>query len=543
MSFNKEEFDRKVIPIWDGSKTAASLVENTSSKEACHAILGKRATPRLLAELLESRNIGTAVELLNTAKLEQHSEGIITASRRIIEDGDLPKPVLAMARVALSFESDCSKGDLSNHIAELRANLRINPKNTLAWVDLAREYLIIGLAKPAERAMSVALGLAQGHRWVTRVASRLYVHLDKLEKSYYILSKHPAIKVDPWIASAELAVSQIMGKSSRNLGFAKRLLDQGLHPSHTVELASSMGTLELESGAIKRAKVYIRASLLYPNRNSLAQAMWAEQAHDIKAASYSIVQALESAYEAKAWESYIRGDIYGAMQNCQLWYESEPYSSKPPMLATYLSALDDRYDEIITIAKKGLITNPDNVTLKLNRAYAEIAKLDPTNLVGLDSRKVRSWISLFQEAMKRDRYHVAHALANMGMLCYRVGEHEKGKEYYERAERHCIELGYDTQIMCNVYHAREALIASTDWASSTLEKARAISSKSADPSKPAADYYLDKLKRLQQDTANYRAIFKIESSAIESQGHWQGRLDFGNAINSGLSFFLPDDFK
>lgn len=540
-----EEFDRKVIPIWDSSIMAATLAENSSTRNTADPVVLGNETPRLIDELAHSQAIGAAVELLNAAKLERHREGMIIASKRILTEGDLPQPVLTMARIALAEESDEFQPQVSGRarIHDLRQRLRSNPRNTLAWVDMSREYLILGLGEPAARAMSIALGLAGGHRWVTRVASRLFVHLEDFDRSHALLSKHPAVKNDPWIASAELAVCQLLEKPSKNIVAAKRLLEQRFHPRHTSELASSLGTLEIESGAIKKAKTYIRASLLDPNRNSLAQAVWAEQAHDINFASHSAVQGLDIAYEAKAWENYIRGEIQPAIENCKAWYDSEPYSSQPPILAGYLAALDDRYDEIIATATRGLVTSPGNPTLKLNKAYGEMAKIDPINPAESDTRKVAGWVTLFQEHMKIDRYHAAHALANMGMLCYRLGVLDKGREYYEKAEKICAAERFNTQLMCVIYHAREAMLARASWAGELLEKARHASIKHADHGKEAAVAYLDKLNALQANPDNYLGIFKLERPIATLQTPSIDRVAFANSIQQGLTFYLPEDFK
>lgn len=541
MRFNKEDFDRKVIPIWDSSTMAATLAENSSTRSVSHQAVTSGESSRLISELAATQEIGAAVELLNVAKLERHQEGIVIASKCILEDGDLPKPILALARHALQEDFGEGLKDLDgrHRIKMLRNSLRSNPRNTLAWVDMAREYLILGLGDSAAKAMTIALGLADGHRWVTRVASRLYIHIEDFERSFAILTRHPAIRTDPWIASAELAVCQLLDRPSKNLGAAKRLLEERFHPRHTAELASSLGTLEIESGAIKKAKYYIRASLLHPNRNSLAQAVWAEQAHDIKSVSYSVVQGLDIAYEAKAWENYIRGDIQAAIENCRAWYDSEPYSSQPPMLASYLAALDDRYDEIIETSKRGLITSPENTTLRLNKAFGEISKIDPLSPTESDAEKVQGWITLFQELAKIDLYNAAHCLANMGLLCYRLGSFEQGREYYEIAERICTSQRYNTQLMCSVYHAREAMLAKVAWAPELHEKAKFLVTKQVDPGKEVAVSYLRKLSDLQAFPDNYKKIFKIgerNSDVID-------RITFADSIQQGISFFLPHDFK
>lgn len=545
MSFSTEESDRKVIPIWDPSKLASSLAENSAIKPPKHQTTTVSESDKLMEEFARAPQIGTAVELLNSAKLENNHEGVSVASRRILEDGSLPSSVISLARNAFDQDSNTlPPGQPRERIAALKNSLRASPQNTLAWVDLAREYISLGQSEPAERAMTIAHGLAPAHRWVSRVASRLYIHLGDYEKSHHLLLRHPALKSDPWIASAELSVAQLIGRTSKNLSSAKRMHESGLHPRHTTELTSSLGTLEIESGAIKRAKAYIRESLLHPNRNTLAQALWAEQKHDIKSASHSQVQSLDIAYEAKTRESYIQGQAESAVRHALDWLDAEPFSIKPPVLASYIASLDDRYEQIIQITNRGLIANPSSSILKLNRAYAELGLITPLQPSDSDKAKIRGWVSLFDEELKEGGHHHAQALANYGMLCYRTGALEYGRKYYEAAEKVCLNENYRHPVLCTIYHAREAILAKAEWAPIILERARTATAKITDIGKLEGSDSLDKVNQLYENPENYRAIFKLPGEVKatlvpESSSH----LKFADSILDGFSFHLPDDFK
>lgn len=544
MSFGKEEADRKVIPIWDTSKLASALEENSSIKPVIHRTSNVSESGRLMNELTRSSGVGTAVELLSSAKLENNHEGLIVASRRIIEDGSLPKSVLSMARKVLDPDQGASLvTEPKIRIASLRNSLHASPQNTLAWVDLAREYLSIGQSKPAERAMTVALALSPGHRWVSRVASTLFIHLEQYEKSHFLLAQHPALKSDPWIASAELSAAQLIGKTSRNLPAARRIQEQGLHPRHTTELASSLGTLEIESGAMKRGKMYIRNSLLYPNRNTLAQAVWAEQRHDVKYASHTQVQSLEIAYEAKARESYIQGEADSAINHALDWLEAEPFSSKPPVLASYIASLDDRYEQILQITARGLIANPGNSILKLNRAYAELGLITPLQPTSKDISKIVQWKSLFDSELKEGGIHHAQALANYGMLCYRMGALEQGRKYYEAAEKVCQSESYRDPVLCTIYHAREAILAKAEWALAVLERAQTVTLKMSDVGKLEGADNLRKINRLRENPDTFRTIFKLPAEKHQSTVEPSGHLKFADSIHHGLSFHLPEGFE
>lgn len=540
MSFYNEEFDRKVLPIWDDSTLSGRLAENSSIKSYGTNFVTENLTSKLILELKSRDEVGVAVELLNVAALEQNNEALIFAAKRVLIENDLPKPIIKIAREVLGDVDDQPAEQEFYRVRNLRAHLNQRPRNILAWVDLAREHVILGNSAQAERAMTIALGLAPGHRWVTRVASRLFIHLDLVDKSHYLLLNHPGGRIDPWIVSAEIAVSQLSGRASKNISGAKRLLESGLNPKHTAELASALGTLELSAGANKKARNYFRNSLVAPNRNVLAQAKWVEQAHDIKAGVVITTEQMEMAYEARAWESYINGEIDKAFYYAVKWYESEPYSSKPPMLATYLAALVDKYDDVISISNQGLVTSPDNATLKLNRAYAEIAKIGLVKNRQVDESNIVVWANLFKEFMRKEKSSVAHAAANMGMLCYRIGYLDNGRAWYNHAEAVCKKEGYDTYVMCAIYHAREAIIAKAPWADETHDFAKGLLAKVSGPELFSGMFYMRKLEGLKCAPDDWASILGAVKSPVAAPSVREIYAFKSKGLESTVRFYLPD---
>lgn len=540
MSFYNDEFDRKVLPIWDDSALSGNLAENFSIKLSSLKVSSENLTEKLIIELERNDEVGVAVELLNMASLERKDEAAILAARRVLKGNDLPKPIVKMARHVLGEMEEQPDETEFYKIRNLRAHLKQRPRNALAWVDLAREHVIVGNSAQAERAMVIALGLAPSHRWVTRVASRLFIHLDLVDKSHHLLLNHPGIRTDPWIASAELAVSQLSGHTSKYVTGAKKLLESGLNPKHTAELASALGTLELSAGANKKAKNYFRSSLLDPNRNALAQAKWVEQAHDLKAGVIITTEQMEMAYEARAWESYINGDIEKALHYSMEWYKAELYSSKPPMLGTYLAALVDRYDNVIDIANRGLKTNPDNTTLKLNKAYAEIAKIG-TDKKEVSEAKIFEWVSLFKEMMKKEKSSVSHAAANMGMLCYRIGYLESGRDWYNHAESICRNEGHDTYVMCAIYHAREALISKAPWAGEIYEFAKSLLAKTNGPGLPSGIFYMNKIEQLRLAPGAWSSILGATKTSVITLPVREIFTFKSEGLESTIKFYLPEN--
>ncbi|NWA82349.1 hypothetical protein [Pseudomonas sp. D2002] len=540
MSLYNNEFDRKVLPIWDDSAASGNLAENSSLKSSNTTISSEKLTNKLQEELKRNDRVGVAVELLNVASLEREEDALQFAAKRILKESGLPTPIMNLARQILGEMEEINTSSEFYKIRKLRANLNQQPRNILAWVDLAREHVILGNSDHAERAMTVALSLAPNHRWVTRVASRLFIHIDLIDKSHRILMNHPGIRNDPWIASAEIAVSELSGRTSKNISVSKKLLESGLNPKHTAELASALGTLELSAGANKKAKNYFRSSLISPNRNVLAQAKWVEQAHDLKAGVIITNEQMEMAFEAKAWENYIEGDINKALVYCMEWYKSEPYSSKPPMLATYLAALIDQYDIVIRVAIEGLKTNPDNLTLKLNKAYAEIAKIGIIETQPIDETTITTWTTFFKDIIKKEKASASHAAANLGMLCYRIGYFENGRDWYNYAETLCKNEGAETLVMCSTYHAREAIIAKAEWADAIYSHAKDLIQKTSGPELPSAVFYMKKIEDLRLSPENWaETLGAIKKPLIEIPSHREIFTFKSEGIESTVKFYLP----
>ena len=117
---------------------------------------------------------------------------------------------------------------------------------------------------------------APSNRFILRSAVRLYVHLDEPDTAHRVLSDSASTPVDPWLVAAEIAVCTLLGRRSRLIKRGRDMLISGHHSTRdTAELASALGTIELEADASKRARRLFGSSLDDPTDNAVAQAVWA----------------------------------------------------------------------------------------------------------------------------------------------------------------------------------------------------------------------------------------------------------------------------
>src|SRR5207249_5632885 len=163
-------------------------------------------------------------------------------------------------------------------IAALRGRLKKDPRQALAWANLALEYASLGLRDKAKRAMNAGLSLAPSNRFLLRSAARLRLHLNEPEEARALLLRQPKTRHDPWLLSAEIAIATVLGKPSRLIRDGREMVEGAeFAPAHLAELASALGTVELLSGKTKAARKLFHRSLEAPTDNSVAQAVWASR--------------------------------------------------------------------------------------------------------------------------------------------------------------------------------------------------------------------------------------------------------------------------
>src|SRR2546425_4473875 len=163
---------------------------------------------------------------------------------------------------ALSEPPLRSTGDSHRLIHRLRISLHEFPLNPLACMDLARQYVALGQPWAALKPVQIALALAPNSRFVLRSASRFFLHIEDPELAHDILRRTERVKADPWLVAAEIAVASAAGRTSSLVKIGRHFVeDQNFAPSHVSELASSLGTLELEAGKIRLVKRLFRRAL------------------------------------------------------------------------------------------------------------------------------------------------------------------------------------------------------------------------------------------------------------------------------------------
>jgi tetratricopeptide (TPR) repeat protein len=446
MSVTQPDKDRRLLPRWQTSEGTIALGELLPEEQSAQTgeVAAAPADEHFEFRLLEWEKDPSpeiAAELVGSALVLGRSSEVQSAAKLIADAKSEVSPILhAMALQALgeiprktmperaARAGQLYRADLYRQISQLRHHVQRNPRDAYAWVDLARLYTILGQIGPAQRAVFIALAVAPEDRFVLRASARFFVHVDEADHARSILSRARATKADPWLMSAEIAVSQVAGRSPRMAAHAQRSLKLGRWtPRSGSELAGSLATLLLDDGASQQARQLFRQSLRDPTENAVAQAQWAAAKHSGVRVPAELLRQPDT-YEARALRSGIVGDWVGGISQCWQWLEYEPTSTRPMIAGSfYASVAYEDGKEILAFTERGLDAEPNNSILLNNKA------------VGLvyEGRIAEAEALLLKTAFAQTPLIGQPALlATGGLILFRSGAPDEGRKMYMRAADH-----------------------------------------------------------------------------------------------------------
>jgi len=196
-------------------------------------------------------------------------------------------------------------------------------------------------------------------------------------------------------------------------------------PLHVSELASAVGTLELEAGKRREGRKLVRLSLVDPTENSIAQAAWIDRHLGVRELDPKITAFVPHAYEARAWRSCLEGEWNDTFDSASKWLQDQPFSRRPAVLGSYVATVPlSEYEKGAQIAQLGLVANPRDFTLLNNYAFAlaqsgsepraqeVFDRIDPSDLCAEEAITWR---------------------ATKGLLAYRAGDAIEGRQLYQEA--------------------------------------------------------------------------------------------------------------
>lgn len=422
--------DRTVIPRWKSPQQSIETYSFDKAKLLRRTQLGTPWIKHLEANYSRSPSPSTANELYEIASLYGHSENLPQDVKILAKTQQNPAKLLfamecgaspEIPKLPLGDTVDVHDAAARNEIHRIRKLLADNPARPFCWSELARHFLIVGEQEKAKRSIMAALKLAKHNTYLVRAATRLYIHVHEPDRALSLLRSNPSMKIDPWLLAAEIAASSHISKQSRFINEAKLLVKSNHFGSHQIsELASAVGTVELDHGSIKRAKVWFTQSLLAPTDNSLAQAQWANE-QDTNIIIPAAAWETPASFEAKTLASRQTRNWNDALQACAAWLTDEPFSLRPALMGSYLGFRPESYAMAEQFASAGLRCDSTNIGLLNNRAVARAYQ-------GKIQEAYADVKTALEHASGRNNPHL---MATLGLIAFRSGMTELGRNNYK----------------------------------------------------------------------------------------------------------------
>lgn len=433
--------DRRVVPRW------RSIDESVALSEADPLVLnfqGESEPSQTLAlrraEFEADPGQGMAGDLLSVAITEGQTEGVRDVAKGIVEAGgplpgllrEIALSAIGKKRAGLLLDASTESGkpedaliNRGQFIRRAREHLAQHANSPFLWLELARQHTIMGDRKKAERELSVSRALAPNNRIVLRATARFLLHEGEEDQAAWLLSKTPNVRRDPWLLSAEIAVAQVSGRTSKNISAGTSMLSRSEASVQTTELAAALATVELENGDIKAARRLFGRSLENPNENSFSQAVWAHHSEGVAGIDLSGARYLEENFEGPATGAYFTGDWRNALRWAHKWQEQEPFSSRPATLGSFIASVllsePATAEEMLRIAIRA---KPDDAVLLNNLAF-----------ILASSDRITQAEKLLARARDSNEFEEAEVavLATEGLIRFRQGAAEEGSDGYRKA--------------------------------------------------------------------------------------------------------------
>jgi tetratricopeptide (TPR) repeat protein len=438
MSSPLSDAQREILPRWRSVRETITAGEIAPARTG-NIILAADFLADKISAWQADQSLPFATELIGAALVLHRNEeaedaaqfvlahrndatpAAITLAERLLDKAPRPAPV------------HIDREAMRATVREYKRVTRTYPRSAFGWAELARNYAMLGFLPQAINAMTVAVSLGPSSRYILRAAARLYVHSGDPERAHHVLAAAPATSGDPWLAAAEISTA---GSAHLTPLFAKagqRLLEsQRFAPFDIGELASALGTLEAKASDLRRARRLLRLSLRKPNENVIAQARWAAK-QDIIDVDPALFRSPGN-FEARAWYSFYAGEWKDALKASKGWLRDQPFSASPAVHSSYIAStsLEDHV-EALRLTEFGLQANPYHPSLLNNKAYslANLGRLD-------EAERALAAIAKYSDRQKLGPMKPV-LLATAGLVCYRRGDPDRGRELYtiaiETAER------------------------------------------------------------------------------------------------------------
>ena len=445
---------RRMVPRWRPWRETARLGLLTPSRSTRTPLAASVSEVDLAeAEWVQNRTIGYAGDFMGIAVSNGCLNRAVEAAEFVMGLPRVPRALMALAEDILSGDEATlmpppelpGLDESRSRITSIKAYLKRCPRDALTWMDLARQYFVLGQRKSARRPVEIALALAPNSRFVILTASRCFLALEEPDRAHAILRACERVKADPWILAAELAMTQVLSRTSDLIKTARRTVKAGQIPTfHLSELACALGSVEMEGGSRRTTRRLFEVGLTDPTENSVAQAEWVLRSNNgiqIEPGRHAVARQ----YEARAWSQLRDEHWQESVDAAKMWLRDEPFSGRPAKFGSWVAqVVTGDFETSAEFAKVGLDVDPAD-SLLLNNLAVCLANLGHV-------RKARKTFDRIRPAVAKAASEATYC-ATQGLLGYRQGTIEEGRACYAHAVR-CARTQRE-RVWALLYWARE----------------------------------------------------------------------------------------
>lgn len=436
---------RQVLPRWRTlARTPGHELEASRRRHFIAPSISVDNSKELVA-WQRSHGVVEAAELLELAALGGKSEIVEDAAYWVIRNADNHRPgVVRLAKVFLGLQKPIDDAVpntyLSNpailqfRIKSIKERLIEHPRDAISRTDLARLYLLLGQRDKAAESIDIATRISPDNRFVLRSAAQLFATISDPERGLKLLWRSEAVRSDPWVQAAEVALADAIGTSPRH--GAKQL--QALLNTKQIgvrysELAAGLASLEWKSG-VKRSKVkkLIRQSLARPTENALAQAVWLEAELDATLTTQQLIESNQTAHEARSRAAYEIGDYESCSSAAKEWFYDQPFSREAARDYVFVTGVHlNDYEKSLEVGRAALRLHPKDFSLLNGQLYASVmaGKVEDAKAIYNRMRSLR---------LEKDQLPFMQAGA--GLLAFADGDIPAGRQHYLDAINHARDL-------------------------------------------------------------------------------------------------------
>lgn len=382
MTISNQSTTRQVVPRWRPWRTTVLLGETLRGSSKRSNTQPDDSVSKTLVAIGKHPSVGHAGDLLSMAvTLADERIKVQELAGELV--GEYAGTLLAdVAYSVLQSDEERHDGDVitrsgkvQERISYLRKILNMNPRNSLRWVDLAREYLMLGHFEKANRAMQIALHLNPDDRFVLRSASALYVQQGELDRALSLILRSDRTDQDPWLMAPAIAITDLLKSRQKMTRAARQLLDGDYSAIELSELGAAMGTIELSAGGDRRGRQLLRRSLVSPTENALAQVEWFANKHQMTIVE-ELPQNVPRAFEAIARRALFEGRWEEAIAAGRMWFQDQAFSANAAGLSSFAACEIEDFKAAQKFSLEGLRSNPTSPFLLNNLAFALIEEGD-----------------------------------------------------------------------------------------------------------------------------------------------------------------------